>query len=332
METHPSSLPPVTSVAGPEPPPSADVREASRRGMGISEAQASFFREHGYLVVKGCLSGAELAQVDVAMSALIAQSAREKSNDDFRFAKGVVTGDDVLCRIEYVVDKMDVMKALLGHPFILRSVETLQGPSFVPTWDSMVVKMPGEGVIVPWHRDDELEGAPANHPPVFNVDMYLDDAGLDNCVWVIPGSHRWSAEKARARVGVSGNPAARRERLPFSFEGAIPVPMQKGDVLFHDVLLVHGSPDGRGNALRRTVYYEFRPIALEAVMGPHNADYVRAKQLVLIDCIRRRKAAPYASDELPFQYRPESRFSVGPVEPPSGFRFVHGDYRFEPRA
>ena len=47
------------------------------------------------------------------------------------------TGRKVLRRIEYVIDKRDECKVLLGNPFILRSVEKLMGPDLIPTWDSM---------------------------------------------------------------------------------------------------------------------------------------------------------------------------------------------------
>lgn len=293
----------------------------------ISEDEATFFLDNGFLVLRDVVSPPELARVDQAMTALIEQSASKcDSNADFMFAKGARTGNDVLRRIEYVVDKSDAMKALLGHPFILRSVARLMGPHFIPTWDSMVVKMPGEGVIVPWHRDDELVGAPPEHPPVFNVDIYLDDADLGNCLWVIPGSHKWPKEKAEARVGTPGNPAASAERLPFSYEGAVAVPMHKGDAIFHHVKLVHGSPDGDGNRLRRTVYYEFRSKALEQQMGPHNSAYLQLKEQVLAACIAQRRLMPYAAAEQPYIMPGVSQL-IATSQPPS-FRVEHSAYRF----
>lgn len=292
---------------------------------GITAAQAQFFDDNGYLVLQGLLAGDELQAVDRAMAALVSLSEVQRGiNPDYMFAKGAKSGNDVLRRIEYVVDKSDAMKALLGHPYILHSVQRLMGPHFIPTWDSMVVKMPGEGVIVPWHRDDELEGAPEIHPPVFNVDIYLDDADLGNCLWVIPQSHKWSKQQAQARVGVQGNPAARVERLPFSFEDAVAVPLKKGDVIFHNVKLVHGSPDGEGNKLRRTVYYEFRPLALEQQIGPHNAAYLHLKQQVLKACILQRSLMPYAATEQPYPYEATT---VCPL-PLQTFRVEHAAFPF----
>ena len=39
---------------------------------------------------------------------------------------------------------------------------------------------------------------------------------------------------------------------------AVDVEMEPGDVLLHNVMVVHGSDRVEGKALRRTIYYEFR--------------------------------------------------------------------------
>ena len=33
------------------------------------------------------------------------------------------------------------------------AVAKIQGPNFIPTWDSMVFKQEGAGAAIPWHRD-----------------------------------------------------------------------------------------------------------------------------------------------------------------------------------
>jgi hypothetical protein len=44
--------------------------------------------------------------------------------------------------------------------------------------------------------------------------------------------------------------------------------MQPGDVLLHNVMVVHGSPQTVGKQLRRTIYYEFRPAEELLADGP----------------------------------------------------------------
>src|SRR5438067_2006740 len=123
-------------------------------GKAITEEQARFFLENGYLIVRGVLHGEELARMQAAMDDLTAYGSSTVRDDlDYAYGEGHRTSGKILRRVEYVIDKRDECKILLGNPFILRWVEKLMGPDLIPTWDSMVLKMPGEGIIVPWHRD-----------------------------------------------------------------------------------------------------------------------------------------------------------------------------------
>jgi ectoine hydroxylase-related dioxygenase (phytanoyl-CoA dioxygenase family) len=285
----------------------------------ITDEQAQYFLDNGFLVIRNVIGGEELKRIQQEMMGLVEKGAAGvKGDPDFMYGKGAKTGQDVLRRVEYVIDKSDPMKALLGHPFILRSVERLQGRNFIPTWDSMVLKMPDEGIVVPWHRDGKIDERITDPRPIFNVDFYLDEADMKSCLWVIPGSNHWPQEKVDARV---------RNKAEFDTSDAIPVPMQPGDVIFHDIKVLHGSPSGDGNALRRTVYYEFRAGEVEWEFGPHNHEYLKLKQQVLLECLKRRALAPYVPGEEAFTYSPDGWFAIQETTPPTQFRYAHGDYR-----
>lgn len=282
----------------------------------ISDEQAQFFLENGFLIVRNVLQGKELELLQAAMMEQVEIGAAGTDNPDYAYGKGTKSGSRVFKRVEYVIDKSDPNKVLLGHPFILRSVEKLQGVNFIPTWDSMVLKMPDEGIIVPWHRDSEPPYGCMDPRPIFNVDFYLDASDLKSCLWVIPGSQKWTREETDARCNREG----------FDTSDAIPVPLNAGDVIFHDIKVLHGSPSGDGNALRRTVYYEFRPGEIEAEFGPHTREYLGLKQQVLLDCLKLRAAADYVQGEVPFTYKPTGEFSIGEVTPPSTYRYPHEQF------
>jgi len=283
----------------------------------ITDEQAQFFLDNGFLVIRNMLGRAELKTVQDETDTLLARGmAGTDINEDYQYAPGEKSGSKVLKRIEYVVDKCPSLRALMGHPFMLRSVEKLQGPSFIPTWDSMVVKMPDEGIVVPWHRDAERPAGCADERPIFNVDFYLDDADLKSCLWVIPGSNKWTVEQSLERC--------RREG--FDTSDAIPVPLSAGDAILHDITVVHGSPAGDGNALRRTVYFEFRPGEIELEFGPHTPEYLPLKQMMLLECLDIRKGAAYAADEEAYEYRPEGPLALGERKAPQTFRYPHGEF------
>src|SRR4051812_43102839 len=96
----------------------------------ITNEQARFFIDNGFLIIRRVLVGQELAAIQEAMGGLYEKGVAGVENDlDFLYGRGVKSGKQVLRRIEYVIDKSEPMKVLLAHPFILRSVEKLQGPN-----------------------------------------------------------------------------------------------------------------------------------------------------------------------------------------------------------
>ena len=292
----------------------------------MSDEEAQFFHENGYLIIRGLLQGEELSRVQHAMQELYDFGAAEvRADRDYSYGKGHLSGNKTLARIDYVIDKNDDMKVLLGNPFVLRSTEKLMGTDLIPTWDSMVLKAPGEGIIVPWHRDAGTDQV--GDKPIFNVDFYLDPATEENCVWIIPGSSRWTKEHANAWLSEHRGQATAEE---FKASGAVPALMQPGDVLFHDILVLHGSPATNARALRRVVYYEFRTAHVEEAIGPHVPAYIPLKQKVLLACIERRKAANYVDpNEEPFDYRPPAPYDgvkLPAGEELSSYRYAHGDY------
>jgi ectoine hydroxylase-related dioxygenase (phytanoyl-CoA dioxygenase family) len=290
-------------------------------GLSISDADVSSYDRNGFLIVKGVIGQNELDQLRIDTAELMVNAQAQMDRDsDYMFAPGHLTGKPVLRRVEFVIDKSQACKVLLGHPFILRSVEKLMGRDFFPTWDAMVLKAPGEGIIVPWHRDAGTEFV--GDKPIFNVDFYLDEATLDTCLWVIPGSHKWDTDRATREI-------EQLNRGGFGTSGAIPVPMQSGDVIFHDILVLHGSPASTGN-LRRVLYYEFRTAHVEEHIGPHTNQYIPLKQKVLLKCLDwRQKHHSLSQTESPFHYAPPSPYNTVKLEPGEEigtYRYPHRDF------
>lgn len=309
----------------------------ARHQDAITDGQAQFFRENGLLLIRNLLRGEELAQlrhqtqvwVDRAVNdgppADWPDEGHHLDDRDIAYRKHEVTGEVTPFRVEYIVDKTAAGKALLGHPFILRSIEKLQGPDFIPTWDSMVFKTPGKGASIPWHRDDgsyvgrdiDLDTA------AINVDFYLDGSDTSNCLWGVLGSNRWDAAAADARIAALNADGKFHNDDP----DVVPIPVNPGDVLFHNVLSLHGSPPAQSQ-LRRVVYYEFRPIDVELAHGPHTPGYVPMKQRLLLACLRDRANAACAIDETPFVYSPKQHPppALGEDETPDTYRVHHQDH------
>lgn len=295
----------------------------------ITDEQAEFFRNNGLLVIRNVLRGEELIAMQEQTLPLVRRAVDEKPSDaDYFYRKNPVTGEQVPYRVEYIIDKTHAGKALLGHPFILRSIEKLQGKNFVPTWDSMVFKTEGNGAAIPWHRDAAPYDASLgvdNDVAAINVDFYLDGSDLTNCLWGILGSNRWPAKEADGKVTALNRGVENGEFATDAM--TVPIPMNPGDVIFHNTLAIHGSPPAQSK-LRRVVYYEFRPGEVELAHGPHVPGYLTLKRNVLLNCLRIRQSQPYAGSEQKFAYGSTDTNSASalPADSAANFRHPHELY------
>jgi phytanoyl-CoA hydroxylase len=274
-------------------------------------AVAHDYLRDGLVVVRGLLSPSELASVRAAGDAMLDAASTATHDPDY------LQRDDVPYRVEYVVDKDPSIAALAAHPRLLELVEAILGTDFVPTWDSMVFKAEGVGAPIPWHRDVASTGAGFGSGRVFNIGVYLDDADLTTCLWAIPGSQSWDDDRATAALH---RPADDAEG--FRAAGGIPIPVGAGDVIVHDVFAVHGSPPTAG-ALRRVVYFEYRPIELELRIGPHVPEYVAVKQQGLVACLRRRVGLGIDSPGDAYRYRPAAPYDEFDRAEPATLRYPH---------
>lgn len=264
------------------------------------------FRRDGLLVIRNLLSQDELDQLRLETDELIAQAEAGQLPDTV-FKTHKMTGEEVPFRIEYVVAKSLACQRLLGHPFIRESMKLLLGDDIFPTWDSMVFKKAGKGAKIPWHRDQRRGAIDQSDALAINVDFYLDNADDTNCLRGVPGSHLWSDDEAQSFIDGLGD----RE---FADNVAGKLPMKPGDVLLHDVFVLHGSPEAASN-LRRVLYYEFRNRSGEAIYGPHDLHYADLKDGAYAYCQLLRAgqaaAAPNLRIEHAEYWRHDSMFVAG---------------------
>jgi ectoine hydroxylase-related dioxygenase (phytanoyl-CoA dioxygenase family) len=220
--------------------------------LNLDEVKEKFERD-GYVRLEQVLSKEELAVLQKETQGLVDRGWENQNPSKHFFHKpDPITGEEVFYRVQFLFPKATIEPnpylAVLGHPVILQVVveKLLEGYSFVLSGEAMVFKLPKNGTAVDVHTD----GA---HPDpnvlpghtYFNVDIYLDDATLDNCLLASPGSHKLNYTHQQVKD------------IGFDFPGLIPVPMKAGDVLVHNTRVVHGSHRSEAPRLRRTLYYEF---------------------------------------------------------------------------
>lgn len=269
----------------------------------LTPEQVRFFDENGYLILRDWIPWELLRRLQEAGSAWIEQGWERHGNDalnkrwDADWAFAMREHGKVMYRVNYLHDKgLSASLELLGCPQVLAVAESLCGPNFVPTYESMVFKQEGDGAVVKWHQD-------AIHPRkyrIFNYDVYLDPSLADGgALRVIPRSQQQKADHCLLTDTHGWNPP-----------GVVTVEMQPGDVLLHDVMIVHGSPHVEGKSLRRTLYYEFR--AAEEILeeGPWDREWIdRRLRLVPVALRRYRQAFPDAAQfqwHITDEFRPDA--------------------------
>jgi len=229
----------------------------------LTQEQIESFDEQGFLVLRNRVPAGMLTRLQHAADDWITAGKQAhvlgQADDDYRFvARGQ---DEVMFRVDYLHNKGRAASLeLLGSPQILGVAESLAGRNLVPTYEAMVFKDTGNGASVRWHQD-------AVHPRryrIFNIDIYLDTAQPGRgALRVVPGSQLGKVDVCQLE-----------EQHAWDVPGSSEVAMGPGDVLVHDVMLVHGSAPTVGNALRRTIYYEFRPAEQILAEGPWDRAWV----------------------------------------------------------
>jgi ectoine hydroxylase-related dioxygenase (phytanoyl-CoA dioxygenase family) len=262
----------------------------------LTAEQLRFFDENGYLILRNWIPKDLLTRLQAAANRWIEQgwavNEDDDEHDDFNFAQR--EAGRVMFRVNYVHSKGEAASLeLLGAPQMLAVAESMCGPNFVPTYESMVFKQAGDGEAIPWHQDAVQ---PRKNGRIFNYDLYLDHsiAGA-GALRVLPRTQREKQDICKLT-----------DAYGWDHPDAIDVEMEPGDVLLHDVMVVHGSARVAGKALRRTIYYEFRPAEEILADGPWDREWIdRRLRLIPLGLDAYHEAYP---DVAPFQWNVTDEF------------------------
>jgi len=262
----------------------------------LTDDDVRSFDENGYLVLRNRIPADLLARLQVAATTWMAEGRGISEDDpaaiDYHYANRSI--GRVMFRVDYIHNKRQAASLeLLGSPAVLGIAESLAGSNFVPTYESLVFKNEGDGAAIEWHQD-------AVHPRnyrVFNVDVYLDASRIgQGALRVAPGSHRQPVDICDLK-----------DTYGWDAPGVVQVEMEPGDVLVHDVMVVHGSEAVTGNKLRRTIYYEFR--AAEQIMGEGPWDAAWVDQRLRLIPLGLAEHAATNPDKPQFQWKISSDFA-----------------------
>jgi len=215
----------------------------------LSEQQITQFDQQGFLLIPGAIDRAQVLEMTEGFArveqSIVKQHGAGHIESDILFDQSITPLS--LGRINQLYRYMpNVVLALLRNNAILGAVEALCGDGALPVYESLLYKHLGSSYDVIWHQD-------MLHPRdsrIVTCGLYLDDASVDEgALQVIPGS-----QHQPQRFSQAGDAADFDQR-------AVPLSVSAGDLLIHDVMVLHDSLPLQAQQQRRTLYMEFRSLA-----------------------------------------------------------------------
>lgn len=192
------------------------------------------------------------------------------SLDDYATSDDLVkTAEGVPVKLLYPLDKYRDFVSVLGSHPVRRIVDAILpvGDS-VLTWEDVLIKPPSVGVEVGVHQDIGLD---PTRDTVHSLEISLN-GDQDNPVFFLPGSHRLGP---LTKDAVQALWQDCRDQFQ-------PVVTRPGDVVIHNVHVLHHSEPNRSPKPRATWYLEFRSMNSLLEKGPWSSDWVHRRRAIWV--------------------------------------------------
>lgn len=227
-------------------------------GTVLSAEQLEFYRENGYVLVKGLLSREEAAHLRQETHDLATRLMRYRSIDaTWGSAREMMEKDagkpaPMLLHCHDVQFQSAAFSRLIVDERITGAASQIMGtPNVQLHHTKMFIKPPEKGAPFPMHQDAPY--FPHEKHSMIAAIVHFDDAPLEKgCVRVVPGSHK---------LGMLEHSNQGGWHLPFDqypLESSVPCEAQAGDVLFFSYLTIHGSGVNTSSEARTTVLIQMR--------------------------------------------------------------------------
>jgi ectoine hydroxylase-related dioxygenase (phytanoyl-CoA dioxygenase family) len=208
-------------------------------------SESGFYRERGYLHVRGVFDTREVEEMRAAIDRILADVEGTANDQNHRWS--AADKDTMLKGFHNVQYHDAAFTRAAAHPRMVEVLTQLIGPDVQLHHTKMLVKPPEQGAPFPMHQDYPY--FPHERHTVVAASVHLDDADEENgCLRVVPGSHRLGPLE----------PTGESNTLDTPLEDGTPVPAAAGDVLFFNYLTVHGSGLNTSTRTRRNVLFQYR--------------------------------------------------------------------------
>ncbi len=219
----------------------------------LTQEQIDFYRENGYLLVKGVFSKEEAAAFRREAHALIERlQATRNVEATWESAKEVTATKTSLLHCHDVQFQSAALTSLLVNDRLTAiAADVMDTPNVQLHHNKLFIKPPEKGSPFPMHQDQPF--FPHDNDSMIAAIIHFDDAPLaKGCVRVVPGSHKLGAIPHVKEGGW---------HLPldqYPLESSVPCEAEAGDVLLFSYLTIHGSGVNTSDEARTTLLVQMR--------------------------------------------------------------------------
>jgi phytanoyl-CoA hydroxylase len=218
--------------------------------MSLTPDQIAFYKENGYILIKGLLSKEEAARLREECHGLSDRLNQTHDTDaTWSGARAMVAEKTVIYHCHNVQFYSGALAALLVDPKFTDVAADLIGPNVQLHHDKMFIKPPEKGSPFPMHQDYPY--FPHERHTMTAVIFHFDDAPIEKgCLRVVAGSHKLGPLEHEGSYNLP------LDKYPL--EAATICEAKAGDALFFNYLTIHGSGVNTSSEARTTLLVQFR--------------------------------------------------------------------------
>lgn len=229
----------------------------------LSQEQARFYNENGFLSVPCLTDETELKIMRTAYDRIFAEKAGRDEGNEFDLAGGDVDNKQaalpqILNPAKYAPELRDT-KAEAAAREIAQQLLCPDGSEKVVGGPAHAILKPAfHGAITPWHQD-EAYWDPKMNPRSISIWMPLQEATLENgCMQFIPGSHKL---EILPHQSIGKDPRVHGleicEPNDIDFSKAVPCPIPAGGATLHPGRTLHYAGSNNSPEPRRALIFGF---------------------------------------------------------------------------
>lgn len=226
--------------------------------MALTPEQASFYADHGYLVIERAIPEDRLTQIR-AVIAEFQEHAKyvSRSNEIFDLGPGHSAVTPQIRRLKDPVKRHAVFDDLMRAPEIVDVVEALFGGPVRFDHSKLNFKPPGGHAEIAWHQDWAFY--PHTNDDLLAVGVMIEDCTPENGpLMVVPGSHRGPVyDHHQNGVFVGGVPY---DEIAAESAKAVSLTAPAGSISLHHVRTLHASSENVSDRERPLLLYSYSAV------------------------------------------------------------------------